>query len=67
MARGRGGLYRPDGRRRMSRPAGCLVLIVALLALLIVLSILFSGFQQGSRVNGDQSPSVMNVLNSVSG
>jgi len=67
MGRTRSGLYRPEGRRRMSRPAGCLALIVLLLALVIALSVLFGGFQKGSRVSGDQSSSVMNVLNSLSG
>jgi hypothetical protein len=67
MARGRSGLYRPERRRRMSRPAGCLALIVVLLVLLIALSIMFGGFQRGSKASGSQSSSVMKVLNSVSG
>lgn len=58
MARGRGGLYRPEGRRQMSRPAGCLLLIVFLLVLLIALSIMFGGFQNGTRVSGLPRPAV---------
>jgi hypothetical protein len=52
MATRRNGLYRPDGRRLMGRPAGCLVLIVFLLVLLVVLSIMFGGFQNGTRSSG---------------
>jgi hypothetical protein len=41
----------PDGaRRRLSRPVGCLLWIVALLLLLLILSILFGGFQKGTKV-----------------
>jgi hypothetical protein len=58
MATRRNGLYRPDGRRRMGRPAGCLALIVFLLVLLVVLSILFGGFQNGTRTTGAALPAV---------
>jgi hypothetical protein len=43
------------GRRRRwprSRAAGCLLWIVLLVVLLIVLSVLFGGFQKGTKDNG---------------
>jgi hypothetical protein len=44
------------GRRRRrwprSRTAGCLLWIVLLIALLIVLSVLFGGFQKGTKAGG---------------
>jgi len=50
---------RPDGygtrrRRRWprSRAAGCLLWIVLLIVILIVLSVLFGGFQKGTKTNG---------------
>jgi hypothetical protein len=43
---------RDRGRRRLGRPVGCLVWLIALLVLLIVLSALFGGFQKGTRVSG---------------
>jgi hypothetical protein len=42
-------------RRRLwprSRAAGCLLWVVLLIVLLIVLSVLFGGFQKGTKVNG---------------
>jgi hypothetical protein len=40
-----------DGaRRRLSRPVGCLLWVVAVLVLLLILSLLFGGFQQGTKV-----------------
>ncbi|MBV9382927.1 MAG: hypothetical protein JOY82_25190 [Streptosporangiaceae bacterium] len=41
---------RGEGRPR-SRAAGCLLWILLLIALLIVLSVLFGGFQKGTKVN----------------
>jgi hypothetical protein len=41
-----------DHRRRMSRPVGCLLWLVILLAILIVAAVLFGGFQTGTKVNG---------------
>ena len=35
-----------------SRAAGCLLWVVLLVVLLIVLSVLFGGFQKGTKVNG---------------
>jgi hypothetical protein len=48
---------RPDrGERRRrwprSRAAGCLLWIVLLVVLVIVLSVLFGGFQKGTQVKG---------------
>jgi ABC-type lipoprotein release transport system permease subunit len=51
---------RPDygsagGRRRRwprSRAAGCLLWIVLLVVVLIVLSVMFGGFQKGTQVKG---------------
>jgi hypothetical protein len=52
MARGIGGRAgRP--RRKMGRLSGCLIWVLALLVILLVLSILFSGFQRGTKVGGD--------------
>jgi hypothetical protein len=41
-------------RRRWprSRAAGCLLWIVLLVVLLIILSVMFGGFQKGTKVNG---------------
>ena len=43
-----------NGRRRRWRPqsraAGCLLWIVVLLAVLLLLSVLFGGFQKGTKV-----------------
>jgi hypothetical protein len=48
-------MYRYVSRRRRSprsRAAGCLLWVVLLVALLIVLSVLFGGFQKGTQVKG---------------
>lgn len=45
-----------DGpRRRLSRPVGCLLWVVALLVLLLVLSALFGGFRNGTKVGAGRS------------
>jgi hypothetical protein len=42
-----------DGRpRRFSRRAGCLIWLIAALALLILLASLFGGFHKGTKVTG---------------
>jgi len=46
-----GWLFGSRERRPRSRLAGCLVWIVALIALLIVLSLLFGGFRKGTKVS----------------
>ncbi len=40
-------------RRRMGRLSGCLIWILALLVILLVLSLLFGGFQRGTKAGGD--------------
>lgn len=45
-------------RRRFSRPVGCLLWLIVLLALLILLSALFGGFQKGTRAGGLHLPRV---------
>jgi hypothetical protein len=47
---------RGERRRPRSRLAGCLIWILALVALLIILSLLFGGFHKGTKV-GDGPPS----------
>ena len=53
---GRRSDYGSAGGRRLrwprSRAAGCLLWIVLLVVLLIVLSVMFGGFQKGTRVKG---------------
>ncbi len=41
---------RPDRPRRFSGPVGCLVWVLALLLILLLLSLLFGGFQKGQKV-----------------
>jgi hypothetical protein len=51
---GNGGWRGSSGRRRRWRPqsraVGCLLWIVALLVILLLLSVLFGGFQKGTKV-----------------
>jgi hypothetical protein len=50
---GRRSGYRARGRRwPRSRAVGCLLWVVLLIVLLIVLSLLFGGFQKGTKANG---------------
>ena len=67
MARGLGDRAGRGGRprRRMGRLTGCLVWILALLVILLVLSILFGGFQRGTKVSGDR-PARPQAMSSVS-
>lgn len=67
MARGLGDRVGRGGgpRRRMGRLTGCLVWILALLVILLVLSILFGGFQRGTKVGGDR-PARPQAMSSVS-
>jgi hypothetical protein len=44
------------GPRRPRRLAGCLLWIVALIIVLVVVSLLFGGFQKGTKVGGDGAP-----------
>jgi hypothetical protein len=41
----------PERRRRI-RARGCLLWILGLIVLLVILSLLFGGFQKGSKVGG---------------
>jgi hypothetical protein len=41
-----------ERQRRFTRPVGCLLWLVALLVILIVLSVLFGGFQKGTKAGG---------------
>jgi hypothetical protein len=54
MARGTNNQWRLTGRRdrprRFSRPVGCLFWVLALLVILLLLSLLFGGFQKGQKV-----------------
>jgi hypothetical protein len=56
MERYRSGRRLDDGRRRRywprSRAAGCLLWIVLVIVVLIVLSVMFGGFQKGTQVKG---------------
>jgi nitrate/TMAO reductase-like tetraheme cytochrome c subunit len=47
-------MYRSRGRRRWprSRSRGCLLWVLLLIVILIILSVLFGGFQKGSKSNG---------------
>jgi hypothetical protein len=47
--------YRESGRR-MSRPVGCLLWLVALLVILVVAAVLFGGFQKGTKASGELRP-----------
>ena len=48
--RGRGRWRRPRG------PIGCVVWILALLVILLLLSLIFGGFQKGARVGSGSAP-----------
>lgn len=43
---------RPARVRRRSRPVGCMIWVIAIFIVLLVLSILFGGFHQGSKASG---------------
>ena len=48
-------MYRPKGSRRrwpQSRAGGCLVLVLLLIVVLIILSLMFGGFQKGTKSSG---------------
>jgi hypothetical protein len=42
--------------RRFSRPVGCLFWILGLIVLLLLLSVLFGGFQNGTKTSGALQP-----------
>jgi hypothetical protein len=43
---------RPARGRRRSRPVGCMIWVIAIIIVLLVLSILFGGFHQGTKASG---------------
>jgi len=45
---------RGEGRRRWprTRAGGCLLWILLLIVVLVILSVMFGGFQKGTKVNG---------------
>jgi hypothetical protein len=49
---------RGGGRRRWprSRAGGCLLWILLLIVVLVILSVMFGGFQKGTKANGNRSP-----------
>jgi ABC-type Fe3+ transport system permease subunit len=51
----------PWRRRRRRRIFGCLLWVLTLLLVLLVLSILFGGFQRGTRAGGGQVPAAATV------
>ena len=57
--------WRKNGQGLRRPLTGCLVWILALLVILLVLSILFGGFQRGTKVSGDR-PARPQAMSSVS-
>jgi hypothetical protein len=51
-----GWLFGSRERRPRSRLVGCLVWILALIVLLIIASLLFGGFQKGTKATGAGPP-----------
>ena len=51
-----GGWRRKRGSGGPRRLAGCLLWIVALIIVLVIMSLLFGGFQKGTRLGGDGAP-----------
>jgi hypothetical protein len=52
--------HRGRGRRRLTpTPIGCAIWIIALLVLLIILSVLFGGFQLGTKAGSIGRPSTV--------
>jgi hypothetical protein len=43
---------RPARTRRRSRPVGCMIWVIGIFLVLLLLSILFGGFHQGTRASG---------------
>jgi hypothetical protein len=55
---GGGGRPRPGRRTRLG---GCLLWVLGLIIVLVILSLLFGGFQKGSKVNGTGRPEPFSV------
>jgi hypothetical protein len=47
-----------SGGRPRRRLTGCLLWIVGLIVVLVILSLLFGGFQKGTKAGGDGDPPV---------
>jgi hypothetical protein len=65
-------MYRSRGPRRRwgwprSRAGGCLLLVLLVIVLLIVLSVLFGGFQKGTKVNSGLGPLCTSATCATSG
>ncbi|MGH3189892.1 MAG: hypothetical protein ACRDPY_10310 [Streptosporangiaceae bacterium] len=60
---------RGGGRRRSprSRAGGCLLWILLLIVVLVILSVMFGGFQKGTKVNGNGSPGGLGGFDSFGG
>ncbi len=54
--RWRMGLLGSRPRRPRTRLAGCLLWLLGLIIVLVILSLLFGGFQKGTKVNGTGIP-----------
>jgi len=62
MADGRRRWLRSNGPRRSRRRAtGCLLWIVGLIIFLVILSLLFGGFQKGTKADGAGLPALVTV------
>jgi len=55
------GLLASRPRRPRIRLGGCLLLLLGLLIILVILSLLFGGFQKGTTVNGTGPPAPFSV------
>jgi hypothetical protein len=53
---GWGRRFHRENGRRVSGPVGCLLWLIALLVILIIAAVLFSGFQPGTKATGEPWP-----------
>ena len=49
------------------RRAGCLLWIVVLILALVILSLMFGGFQKGTKAGGDGGPALVSVTAAAPG
>jgi hypothetical protein len=58
-----------SGRRRWprSRAGGCLMLILLVIVVLVILSVMFGGFQKGTKANGLAASLVVATVQSPQG
>ena len=52
---------RPRRPRTRTRLGGCLLWLLGLIIVLVILSLLFGGFQKGTKVNGTGIPAPFSV------